>query len=404
MSADIVIRRVRLAEYARLASAFAELSRHAVEPNPHMSPAAVSAAALLVPEEQIVVLCAWRSEALGSESLVGSWAMRIQHDWRSFYAPVLCAPLVPLYEVSSLPVLDRDRAEDIARAMMRHIAAAGDLPRILLLPLLPLEGPAFMAIEEAMRATGSRLACYETWQRPVMVIRAGDDPERYLRRALGQGYKKRMQQFRALARSGAVSFTRRRGNAARADFELFLALEAAGWKGRAGTAIASLSGASAYFHRLVDLLIAQDGVLVDTLLIDDKPVAMGLLVESAGTRHFLKIAYDESQARLSPGRALTIAMLQADFREGPPAFFDSGAGDGVDAATYVWGERRLMANAIVSVGGWHASRPHLAAQARMWLRRLRAWIGSRRAGSDHRPDAGPRGPSNEALAPRGEPG
>jgi hypothetical protein len=379
MSADIVIRRTRLADYARLATAFAELSRNAVEPNPHMSPAAVSAAATLVPEESIVILCAWRSEALGSESLVGIWALQHWRDWRSFYAAVLCAPLVPLYEVSSLPVFDRDHAEDIALAMLRHIAAAGDLPKVLSLPLLPLEGPCYRALEEAVRATGSRLTRYETWQRPVMISQPGDDAERYLRRVLGQGYKKRMQQFRAIGKSGAVSFTRRRGNAARADFELFLALEAAGWKGKAGTAIASLPEDSAYFHRLLELLIARDAVLIDTLLLDGKPIAMGLLVESAGTRHFLKIAHDEAQARLSPGRALTIAMLEADFREGPPAFFDSGAGDGVDAGTYVWGERRQMANAIVTIGGAIPSRAHLAANARMWLRRLRGWALSHRA-------------------------
>lgn len=371
MSADIVVRRLRLTEYLGLAPAFAELSRHAVEPNPHMSPAAVGAATLLVPEERIVIVAAWRSEALGSESLVGIWALLRQCDWRTGFALVLTAPLVPLYEVSSLPVLDRDHAEDIALAMLRHLAASSDLPKVLALPLLPLEGPCSGALQEALRATGSRLSAYETWQRPVMVAQPGDDAERYLRRALGSGYKKRMQQFRALGKAGAVSFSRRRGNAAREAFETFLALEAAGWKGEAGTAIACLPQDSAYFHRLVEALAAQDAVLVDALLVDGKPIAMGLLIESAGTRNFLKIAYDETQARLSPGRALTIAMLQADFRDGPPAFFDSGAGDGVDAGTYVWGERRQMANALVAIGGSPPGAAQLAASARMWLRRLR---------------------------------
>lgn len=371
MSADIVVRRLRLPEYLGLAPAFAELSRHAVEPNPHMSPAAVSAATLLVPEDRIVIVAAWRSEALGSESLVGIWALLRQCDWRTGFALVLTAPLVPLYEVSSLPVLDRDHAEDIALAMLRHLAASSDLPKVLALPLLPLEGPCSDALREALRATGSRLSTYETWQRPVMVAQPGDDAERYLRRALGSGYKKRMQQFRSLAKAGTPVFARRRGNAARDAFETFLALEAAGWKGEAGTAIACLPQDSAYFHRLVELLSAQDAVLVDALLIDGKPIAMGLLVESAGTRNFLKIAYDETQGRLSPGRALTIAMLQADFRDGPPAFFDSGAGEGVDAGTYVWGERRQMANALVAIGASAFGAAQLAANARMWLRRVR---------------------------------
>jgi CelD/BcsL family acetyltransferase involved in cellulose biosynthesis len=376
MNADIVIRRAGVTDYAELATAFAELARRAVEPNPAMSPEAALAARLLVPEEQIVVLCAWRSEALGSESLVGIWSLCLRRDWRSGFASVLSAPLVPLYEVSSAPVLDRDDADDIARAMLRHLAASGDLPKTLALPLLPMEGPGFRALQEACRATGSRLTTYEAWERPVMVAQPGDDAERYLRRALGSGYKKRMQQFRAVGRSGTLSFQRKRRAAAQEAFGTFLALEAAGWKGAAGTAIACLPADAAYFNRLVELLAAQDALQIDTLLLDGQPIAMGLLVDSASTRQFLKIAYDEAQARHSPGRALTIAMLQADFTEGPPAFFDSGAGEGVDAGTYVWGERRPMANAIVAIGGGMPGPAQAAALARMWLRHLR----DRRAG------------------------
>ncbi len=372
MSTGIVVRRIRPADYAGYGPAFAELAGRALEPNPHMSPAAVAAARVVVPEDRIIILAAWLSEALGSERLAGLWALRRQRDWRTGFSAVLTAPILPLYEVSSLPVIDRDQADDVFQAMLRHLLAAGDLPRTLALPLLPLEGPSFLALQEACRITGSRLCSYERWQRPVMRPEAGDDAERYLRRALGQGYKKRMQQYRAIARHGALSFRRRRGEAARDALPDFLALEAAGWKGEAGTAIARLPQASAYFDSLAAHFAAADALQIDTLLLDDRPLAMGLLVESAGTRHFLKIAYDETQGRHSPGRALTIAMLQADFAGTPPVFFDSGAGDGVDAGTYVWGERRLMANAQIGLGNTSPALPRAAARLRQGLRSVRA--------------------------------
>jgi hypothetical protein len=372
LSTGIVVRRIRPADYAGYGPAFAELAGRALEPNPHMSPAAVAAARVVVPEDRIIILAAWLSEALGSERLAGLWALRRQRDWRTGFSAVLTAPILPLYEVSSLPVIDRDQADDVFQAMLRHLLAAGDLPRTLALPLLPLEGPSFLALQEACRITGSRLCSYERWQRPVMRPEAGDDAERYLRRALGQGYKKRMQQYRAIARHGALSFRRRRGEAARDALPDFLALEAAGWKGEAGTAIARLPQASAYFDSLAAHFAAADALQIDTLLLDDRPLAMGLLVESAGTRHFLKIAYDETQGRHSPGRALTIAMLQADFAGTPPVFFDSGAGDGVDAGTYVWGERRLMANAQIGLGNTSPALPRAAARLRQGLRSVRA--------------------------------
>ncbi len=379
MTSGIVVRRIRAADYGAYGARFAALAARSREPNPHMSPAAVGAARVLVPEDRIVILAAWLSEALGSERLTGLWALRRQRDWRTGFAAALTAPLLPLYEVSSLPLLDADHAEDVMQAMLRHILAAGDLPCTLSLPLLPLEGPAFEALREACRATGSRLSTSERWQRTVMRPQPGDDAERYLRRALGQSYKKRMQQFRAIARHGTVSFERLRGTAARDALPDFLALEAAGWKGKAGTAIARLPQAGAYFASLATQFAACDALQLDTLRLDGRPLSMGLLIESAGTRHFLKIAYDEAQARHSPGRALTIAMLQADFAGTTPALFDSGAGDGVDAGTYVWGERRAMGNVLIRLGETKPGLPEGTARLRQGLRLLRARLQRKRA-------------------------
>ncbi|AMJ60683.1 GNAT family N-acetyltransferase [Bosea sp. PAMC 26642] len=371
MTTSIVVRRISPADYAGFSAAFAELARRAPEPNPHMAPAAVEAAGLFVDDGAIVILAAWLSEALGSERLAGIWVLRRQRDWRSGFAAVLSAPLLPLYEVSSGPVLDRDHAEDVACALLRHVKASRDLPKILALPLLPLEGPVYEALAEACRIVAGKLSTYETWSRPMMLPQPGDDAERYIRRSLGPGYKKRMQQFRAIGRDGEVTVRRLRTEKAREAFETFLTLEAAGWKGKAGTAIACLPADAAYFRKLVALFAAQDALQVDTLLLGGQAIAMGVLIESAGSRHFLKIAYDETQSRHSPGRALTIAMIRADFAGRPPVHFDSGAGDGVDPSTYVWGERRTMANAVIGLGRRRECLPQIAAHARKALRRLR---------------------------------
>jgi hypothetical protein len=379
VTGTIAIRRIRLPDYLGMHEAFAELSDHALEANPHMAPAAVEAATLLIHPDHIVILGAWRNETLGQDRLAGIWALRRRRDLRTGFAAALCAPLLPLYEVLSTPVLDRDVADAAMQALLRHCIAAGDLPKTLLLPLMPLEGQSFEALAEACRVTRSRLALVERWQRPVMVPRPGDGPETYLRRSLGPSYKKRMQQFRMVQRAGRAGFRRERGAAAAASLDTFLALEAAGWKGAGGTAIAKLPRAAAYFRRLADLFAARDGLLIDSLVLDGTPIAMGLLLESAGRRHFLKIAYDETRRSLSPGRALTIAMLISDFSGTPPRFLDSGAGDGVDAGTYVWGERREMGHAVIALGRDRATLPQLAAEARALLRRLRDRHAKRKA-------------------------
>lgn len=370
MIASIAVRRLPAGTYgANYPEAFADLCRRAEAPNLHMAPAAVAAATSLgTTEDDIVVLAA---QEQGDERLLGLWALRRTRSLHSGLIPVLEAPLVPLYEVSSAPVLDRERAGDVASALVRAIVEAPDLPKALRLPLLPMQDSVSAAFEAALAATGSTITTFERWQRPILIPEPGDDAERYLRRALGQGYKKRMQQHRQLEKAGALAYRRHRGADAVAALDDFLALEAAGWKGRGGTALASLPQHGAYIREIVRNFATIGGIRIDLLRLDGAPIAGGLLLDLAGQSHFLKIAYDEGKARLSPGRALAIEMLRADFAAGHSFRLDSGAGDRVDPSAYPWGERQEMANAIVALAGRSAALPRLAAAARLRLRRWR---------------------------------
>lgn len=370
MTASIAVRRLPAGTYgAAYAEAFTDLCRRAEAPNLHMAPAAIAAAPSFgIAGDDIVVLAA---QAVGDARLLGLWALRRTRSLHSGLAPVLEAPLVPLYEVSSAPVLDRDRAGDAAVGLLTAIVEASDLPKVLKLPLLPMQGNVFSALDAALVATGSTISVFERWRRPMLIPEPGDDTELYLRRALDQSYKKRMQQHRQLEKAGALAYRRHRGAEAVTVLEDFLALEAAGWKGRSGTALAGLPRDSDYIRQLVRNFAAVDGVRVDLLRLDDAAIAGGLLLDLAGQAHFLKIAYDEGKARLSPGRALAIAMLRADFASGLSFRLDSGAGDRVDPSAYPWGERQAMANAIVALGGRSAILPRLAAAARQRLRRWR---------------------------------
>jgi len=370
MTASIAVRRLPAGTYgATYADAFADLCRRAEAPNLHMAPAAVAAALRFgITSNDIVVLAV---QEQGHDRLLGLWALRRTRSLHSGFMPVLEAPLVPLYEVSSAPVLDRERGGDAALALLSAIVEAADLPKILKLPLLPIQGSVFAAFDAALAATGSTITTFERWQRPMLVPEPGDDAERYLRRALGQSYKKRMQQHRQLEKAGTLAYQRHRGAQAITALEDFLSLEAAGWKGRSGTALASLPQHVAYIREIVRNFAATDAVRVDLLRLDGAPIAGGLLLDFAGQSHFLKIAYDEGKARLSPGRALAIEMLRADFAAGRPFRLDSGAGDRVEPSAYPWGERQEMANAIIALAGRSAALPRLAAAGRMRLRRWR---------------------------------
>jgi CelD/BcsL family acetyltransferase involved in cellulose biosynthesis len=106
----------------------------------------------------------------------------------------------------------------------------------------------------------------------------------------------------ALWRAG----TPRDVDAALADF---FVLEASGWKGEGGTAIA-LDPALVRFYEGVARDAAARGTLaIRALTLDGRPIAMHLGVVHRGTYHLPKTAYDERLAAMSPGQLLQREVL-----------------------------------------------------------------------------------------------
>jgi len=88
-------------------------------------------------------------------------------------------------------------------------------------------------------------------------------------------------------------------------------VEAAGWKGRRGSALACDPIRHAFFRRFA-AAACREGVLhLGLLRIGDRAAAMQLGVECAGRLWLLKIGYDEVFSRCSPGTLLMLEMLRA---------------------------------------------------------------------------------------------
>ena len=83
--------------------------------------------------------------------------------------------------------------------------------------------------------------------------------------------------------------------------EVFMDIEASGWKGRAGTAIRQ-SGRLAGFYRHLALEFSQRRMCeIDVLYLGERPVASVFWFRSGGSLHLQKIGYEESLSKLGPG-------------------------------------------------------------------------------------------------------
>ncbi|MEA2449101.1 MAG: hypothetical protein QOG63_1033 [Thermoleophilaceae bacterium] len=88
-----------------------------------------------------------------------------------------------------------------------------------------------------------------------------------------------------------------------------IAVEAQSWKGREGTALASDPARRAFFERYA-MLAAEQGILrIAFLRIGERRAAMQIAVESGNRFWLIKVGYDESFAKGSPGGLLMLATI-----------------------------------------------------------------------------------------------
>jgi CelD/BcsL family acetyltransferase involved in cellulose biosynthesis len=95
-----------------------------------------------------------------------------------------------------------------------------------------------------------------------------------------------------------------------------LRLEAAGWKGTQGTAIASRPPVRRFYAELTRWAAAKGSLRLFSLRLDDRAVAALFALEERGTLYAMKSGYDPALRRLSPGKVLLHAVLEHAFTAG----------------------------------------------------------------------------------------
>lgn len=338
-SGAIRVETVAAGDYAGAHQAFASLAARAEWANPFMSPAAVAGHLEGPFAASIVVLTARTQDG----ELVGAWVLRRRRGAWTLGAEVLETPVDPLFEPNSEPVLDRRRADAVLAAFLGHIRAAPGLPRVVVAPAWPRD----RALPSGAEV---RLATAECWTRAMLAPAAAIDGEGYLAARLGKTLRRRLKARRQLEENGGLAHACLRGAAAIDGFERYMRLEAAGWKGRAGTAMLDEPVLADRLRRWIAALARRDAVAVDVLCLDGRDIAIGVLIEAGDACLFWKTSFDETLARLSPGVLLDVDVTRRLLARTPAMRMDSGMQEFTDPDTQLWAERRDFARTIIATG------------------------------------------------------
>lgn len=235
-------------------------------------------------------------------------------------------------------------------AVLGHLDRAEWAPGFFHMSGLVEGGPVHRGLAAAARSLGR--GC-PTVHRTVRAELASDlSPDAYYEARVRK--KKRKEHKRLhnrLAEMGAVSARRIGGGEEVGPWlDRFLALEQAGWKGRAGSALGCEPGTEAFFRQAVAGAAEAGRLDFLSLDLDGRPIAMLVNFLTPPGGFSFKIAFDEEFARFSPGVLIQLENLQVLAR-GDIEWMDSCAVEHHPMIDSLWGERRSVVRVTVRLAG-----------------------------------------------------
>jgi CelD/BcsL family acetyltransferase involved in cellulose biosynthesis len=239
------------------------------------------------------------------------------------------------------------------------------------------------AFEKVLQRDGLRSRVLTSYQRAA--LDATRDADALLHEALGPKKLKELRRQRnRLAEHGSVDFTiARTPDEVRSAIEIFLKLEASGWKGARGTALAQNDGDISFIRRATVALAAAGSCEIVSLYAGETPIAAGILLRHQDRAFYFKLGIDERFAKFSPGVQLTLDITRHLCADPAIASVDSTAGPDHPMINPIWRGRFAIGDVLIPLRSndpmaalIHAaltSRQFALQQARRGVHLLRAW-------------------------------
>jgi CelD/BcsL family acetyltransferase involved in cellulose biosynthesis len=264
---------------------------------------------------------------------------------RAYRIPLPALVSAHPYGTLCTPPFDRDMAHDAATGLLRAARQAG--AHALILRDVALDGATMKALGEVLRRDDLRPRVLQSQLRAC--LDAARDADELLRDALGAKKLKELRRQRhRLAEHGSVRFevARAREEVATA-LEIFLRLEASGWKGKRGTALIQDDGDAAFVRRAAPALAETGQCEIVTLYAGTTPVAAGLVLRHQDRAFFFKLGIDERFAKASPGVQLTLDLTRHLCADPDIATADSTASADHPMINPIWRGRLAIGDVLI---------------------------------------------------------
>ena len=345
------------AELAEHLTAWEKLAKHTVEPNVFYEPwMLLPALKTFGQQENICVVLIYTTGPSNEGSqpiLCGLFPLALQRGYKglplrysSFWKYKYCALCTPF--------IHHDYAADCFAAFCQWLEATPETGAFLKMEYVSGDNVFNQLLTDYFNQTRNQLVVEERINRALLENRGGGRPagEDYINTALsGKRRKELRRQEKLLREQGQLEYAELLPGAdAEIWFEQFLQLEAKGWKGAEGSALASAQHSCEYFLSAARAAHARGQLQMLALRLNGRPLALKCnLLMGTGAFAF-KIAFDEEFASYSPGVQLELENIRRTHELPEIHWMDSCATAKHFMINRLWLERRTIKTLLVATG------------------------------------------------------
>jgi CelD/BcsL family acetyltransferase involved in cellulose biosynthesis len=311
-----------------------DLCARAAEENVYYTPRYARALFDNLPSEDVGIAIVWQGQRLVAllPVVLSSFSLSPLAPSQAWYSP---------YTFSCTPLLDRELAQDAARALLDLLARSSGHEWHF--PTLNVDGPACLALTAALHEAGIPFDFSAGFERAALTrgLSFGDYLGKHLSPRRRKDLQRNRRRLEALGSVAHLAYSS--GDGLDRAVETFLSIEASGWKGEQETALAS----EPHTKRFAQQAFANGGSRVDLLTLNGDAIAASVVVFAGRVGFTVKCAYDEHYRSYSAGLLLELEVVRS--------FLDEGWADRLDGATAgahviddLWPDRIRVADLLLS--------------------------------------------------------
>ncbi|MEZ5940044.1 MAG: GNAT family N-acetyltransferase [Planctomycetaceae bacterium] len=281
-------------------------------------------------------------------------------EWCGFFPFVLQRGKLTLWKhmqcFLTVPLVRTEESHEILELVFKTLRYNTAMPGVVRFPLLNTSGPFYSTYIDVARALLLTEYVKDRYTRAVLDIgeatRSSDGGLGWLKQRVGGHHLRELRrQHRRLSESGALEY---RDLQNRDQLTMwvtwFLEMEADGWKGRDGTALASSPGEKKFFQEFIQNGFQSGAVELCGLFLCGEPIAMKVILRTGAGGFAFKIAFREDLAKYSPGVQLQLEFVKEFLNDTSRHWMDSCASANHPMINRLWSGRRSMQDLVVSTG------------------------------------------------------